>query len=70
MFSGLYTTYKKCNMTHIIPDGHDQDHGLLESCVELRETANLGKAVAVAESLELVCAELGGDSAAGRDALC
>lgn len=70
MFSGLYTTYKKCNMTHIIPDGHDQDHGLLESRVELRETANLGKAVAVAESLELVCAELGGDSAAGRDALC
>ena len=56
-------------MTHIIPDGHDQDHGLLESLVELRETANLGKAVAVVEGLELVVAELRGDSAAGRDAL-
>lgn len=56
-------------MTYIIPDGHDQDHGLLESRVELRETADLGKAVAVAESLELVRAELGCDRAAGGDAL-
>lgn len=57
-------------MTHIIPDGHDQNHGLLQSRVELIEPADLGKAVAVTESLELVGAELGSDVAAGGDALC
>lgn len=57
-------------ITHIIPDGHDQNHGLLESVVQLIETANLGEAVPVAESLELVGAELRGDVAAGGDALC
>lgn len=53
------------NSAYIVPDRHYQDHGLLQSLVELGEPADLGKAVAVAESLELVCAELGGDVAAG-----
>lgn len=57
-------------MTYVVPDRHDEDHGLLESCVELGESANFGESVAVAESLELVGAELRGDVAAGGDALC
>lgn len=52
------------NVTYIVPDGHDQHHRLLQSRVELSEPADFGKAVAVTEGLELVCAELGGDVAA------
>lgn len=51
-------------MTYIVPDGHHQYHRLLQSRIELRESADFGKAVAVTEGLELVCAELRGDVAA------
>lgn len=57
-------------MTYIIPDGHHQDHRLLQSRVKLRKPTDFGKAVAVTEGLELVIAELGGDVAARGDALC
>jgi hypothetical protein len=50
-------------VTYIIPDGHDEDHGNPESRVELREAADLGKAVPVTKRFELVSAELGGDVA-------
>jgi hypothetical protein len=69
-FGGLLICQAGWIITHIVPDRHDQNHGPLESCVQLGEPANLGEAIAVAESLELVRAELGGDIAAGGDALC
>lgn len=69
MFWSLPLCQAWWTITHIIPDGHDQNHGLLESLVHLREPTDLGEAVAVAECLELVGTELRGDVAAGGDAL-
>ena len=55
--------------TYVVPDGHDEDHGHAKGGFELRETTNLGEAVAVAEGLELGGAEFGRDVAGGREAL-
>lgn len=55
--------------TYVVPDGHDEHHGHAQGGVELRKAADLGEAVAVVESLELVGAELGGDVTSVRDAL-
>ena len=61
--------YRGQGGTYIIPDGHNEHHGHGQGGVELREAADLGKAVAVVELLKLVGAELGGDVAAVRDTL-
>lgn len=45
--------------TYIVPDRHDKNHGNSESGVELRETANLFKAVAVAKGGRSSLTELG-----------
>ena len=54
--------------THIVPDRHDQHHGNGEGLVQLRPTTNLVEPVLIAEHLELVLTEFGGNSATGGDA--
>ncbi len=54
------------DITYIVPNGHDEDHGNSEGRVELRKAADLGKAVPVTKRLELGSAELGGDVATVR----
>lgn len=55
--------------THVVPDRHDEDHGLCKGLVHGRHAANLVEAVVVAEDAELRLAVLGGDGARGRHAL-
>jgi len=49
--------------THVIPDGHGEDHGNADSSVESGKAADLGVAVTIAKGLELRGAELGRDGA-------
>lgn len=63
------TEIQQEKVTHVVPDRHDENHGLAKSLVHGRHTADLVEAVVVAEHAELRLAVLGGDGARGGHAI-
>jgi hypothetical protein len=67
--SAIVFLSKGTNQTYVIPDRHDEDHGLRNSLVDGREASDLTEAVTVTENGELVLAVIRGDGARGGQAI-